>query len=61
MQNKRLKVGDTIKCHDEDDMIKTMEELAKDGVGTDFLYEKYGARGLYLEVTEVEEDGRKES
>lgn len=59
--NERLKVGDTIKCHDEDDMIKTMEELAKEGIDTDSLYEKNGKHGLWLEVVEVMEDGRKES
>lgn len=56
-----LKVGDTIKCHDKDDMVSTMMELAKEGVETDFLYEKDGGRGLWLEVTEVTKYGRKES
>ena len=35
-----LKVGDTIKCHDPDDMIDTMNELVKSGVETDFMYKK---------------------
>lgn len=35
-----LKVGDTIKCHDPDDMIDTMNELVKSGVETDFLIKK---------------------
>lgn len=35
-----LKVGDTIKCHDPDDMIDTMNKLVKSGVETDFLYKK---------------------
>ena len=35
-----LKVGDTIKCHDPDGMIDTMNELVKSGVETDFLYKK---------------------
>lgn len=41
-----LKVGDTIKCHDPDDMIDTMNELVKSGVETDFLYKKDGKRRL---------------
>lgn len=56
----KIKTGDTIKCRDEDDMLEIMEELAKEGVETDFLYEKDGVSGLWLEVMEVKEDGRKE-
>ena len=46
-----LKVGDTIKCHDLDDMIDTMNELVKSGVETDFLYKKDGKEGFWLVVT----------
>ena len=42
-----LKVGDTIKCHDPDDMIDTMNELVKSGVETDFLYKKDGCERYY--------------
>ena len=49
-----LKVGDTIKCHDKDDLIKTMKELAKENVETDFLYEKDGENGLQIIFTEQE-------
>ena len=48
-----LKVGDTIKCHDKDDLIKTMTELAKCGIETDFLYEKDGENRLWLVVTKT--------
>lgn len=41
-----LKVGDTIKCHDPDDMVDKMEELTKSGINTDFVYEKDGKRRL---------------
>ena len=34
-----LKVGDTIKCTDPDDLIENMTEYAKAGVDTDFQYE----------------------
>ena len=45
-----LKKGDTIQCADADDAINTMKELAKNGVQTDFLYEKDGVKGLWLQV-----------
>ena len=48
-----LKVGDTIKCANADDMINTMTELAKEGIETDFMYEKDGKKGLWLEVIRV--------
>ena len=46
-----LKVGDTIKCRDADDMIKYMTELAKEGIETDFLYT--GGEGFVLIVEEI--------
>lgn len=48
-----LQVGDTIQCGDTDDVVKTMKDLAKEGVETDFLYEKDGVQGLWLEVKVV--------
>lgn len=33
----RLKKGDTIKCADADDCVRTMTELAVCGIETDFL------------------------
>ena len=53
--NKALRIGDTIKCHDQDEIIRLMTELEYEGVTTDFLYEKDGERGLWLEVKEVAE------
>lgn len=53
-----LSVGDIIKCADADDCINTMMVLQKEGIETEFIYEKYGERGLWLEVME---DGRAES
>lgn len=35
-----LKVGDTIRCADADDMINTMNKLSTEGIETDFLYQK---------------------
>ena len=45
-----LKSGDTIKCSDGEDMIKTMNELGKYDIQTDFLYEKDGEKGYWLEI-----------
>lgn len=53
---RELKVGDTIKCSNKDDMVNTMNELFKAGVDTDFLYEKDGEKGLWLEVKGVNSD-----
>lgn len=49
-----LKKGDTIKCKDKDDMVNTFMQLQKEGVDTDFLYEKDGKKGLWLIVLSVE-------
>ena len=59
--NERLKVGDTIKCATSKEMVDLMMLLAKEGIDTDFLYEKDGEHGLWLEIVEVMEDGRKEN
>lgn len=45
-----LKPGDTIKCANKEDLLTTHNELALNGVYTDFLYEKDGEKGLWLEV-----------
>ena len=47
----RLRKGDTIKCADAEDCVRTMNELAVCGIETDFLYEKDGESGLWLEIT----------
>ena len=48
-----LKVGDTIKCADKEDLLNAHNDLALNGVYTDFLYKKDGKKGLWLEVTRV--------
>ena len=50
-----LQIGDTIKCHDVDDMIRTMTELEKENITTDFMYEKDGKQGLWLVVERIKE------
>lgn len=49
-----LNVGDTIKCIDAVNGIKTMNVLARNGIETDFLYEKDGVKGIWLVVERVE-------
>ena len=46
-----MKKGDAIKCHDKEECIYIMGELEKEGYGVDFLYEKDGRQGLWLEIT----------
>lgn len=50
-----LKVGDTIKCADKKDLLDTHNDLALNGIHTDFMYEKDGEQGLWLEVINVKE------
>lgn len=51
--SRELQVGDTIKCHDAEEMIEYMYGLMEQGIETDFLYEKDGEKGLWLEVVKV--------
>ena len=51
----KLNIGDTIKCAGKEDCVNMMLELAKEGVETDFLYEKDGKKGFWLEVEKAEE------
>lgn len=48
-----LKNGDTIKCSSPDEAIDLMDELDREGYDADFLYEKDGEKGLWLEILEV--------
>ena len=39
--------------NDADDMIRTMTELEKENITTDFMYEKDGVKGLWLVVERI--------
>lgn len=54
----KLKVGDTIKCHDKDELIQLMQAIEAEDIHTDWIFNKDGEQGLWLVVTEVapEED-----
>ncbi len=47
-----LQVGDTIRCHDKDEMVNISMELNNEGIDNDFLYEKDGQKGLWLVVVD---------
>lgn len=55
----RPKVGDTICCHDAEEMVNTMMDLAEHGYDTDFVYEQEGERGYWLRVTEVHDEPKR--
>ena len=48
-----LKVGDTIKCASKEDCLRTHDDLQKNGIQTDFMYEKDGVKGLWLVVERI--------
>lgn len=48
-----LKVGDTIKFESPHLMVDKMVELAKKDIETEFIYEKDGKKGYWLEVKKV--------
>ena len=48
-----MNVGDTIKCKDPEERVNLMYELNHEGIETDFMYEKDGVKGLWLEVVKV--------
>lgn len=51
----KLKVGDTILCNDENDMINVSQELSKQGIYTDWFYiSENSDRKYMLTVVEVE-------
>lgn len=47
-----LNIGDTIKCSAEE-ITEIMVTLENMGYGTEFLYEKDGEHGLWLEIIKV--------
>lgn len=54
MNECEVKFGDTIKCHDKDEMVQVMTNLAKKGIFTDFMHEKDGVPGFCLVVEKVD-------
>ena len=48
-----MNIGDTIKCKDPKEMVDLMYALNYEGIETDFMYEKDGEKGLWLEVVKV--------
>lgn len=48
-----LQVGDTIKCHDKEEMVNLITELEKENITTDVMYEKDRIKGLWLVVERI--------
>lgn len=53
MAKNTLEVGDTIKCSDPEDLVDTMYALANEHIDTEFIYEKDGEKGYWLEVVSI--------
>ena len=53
MCKRDLQVGDTIQCRDREEMLHYMYALQDDGIESEFLYEKNGVKGLWMEITKV--------
>lgn len=50
----KVNIGLVIKCADRDDAVEMMRVLAKDGICTDFVFERNGKEGIWLEIKEAE-------
>lgn len=51
--NEIIKAGDTIKCHDIDDMAEVMATLKENDIEVDVVYERNGEKGYFLMVNKV--------
>lgn len=51
-----LSKGDYIKCHDAEDAANVADALQQDGYDWDFVYERNGQKGIWIEILgEVQE------
>ncbi len=48
-----LKSGDTIKCFSYEDMHYVLESLKRQGIKSDYLYEKDGKEGMWIIVEPI--------
>lgn len=51
-----MKVGDTIQCHDIEDMLEYHEALCKEGWDVEFVYKRNGEKFLLLKGRKNDED-----
>lgn len=56
MENK-LKKGDSIRCHDQEEAGTVADMLCHLGIEWDFCYEKDGKRGIWIDILEDEKNG----
>lgn len=47
-----LSKGDLIKCHDAEDAANVADALQQDGYDWDFVYERDGQKGIWIEILE---------
>lgn len=45
-----MKIGDTIKCHDKEELINLMMLLQEEGIMTEPFYKKRLRRGFWLRI-----------
>lgn len=55
----KLRVGDTIQCHDDEEMIRVSNELMKEGIYTDWFDIKDPVRRNTLTITKIESEEKK--
>lgn len=55
----RLQIGDTIKCHDPEDMINTDRELLRGGYWTEFEYQQDGVKGYWIRIIGYQVEDKK--
>ena len=51
-----MKIGDTIQCHDKDDLINTMIECARLGIETDSNYDDDKPKLVVTAIREEDND-----
>ena len=51
-----MKIGDTIQCHDKDDLIDMMIECARSGIETDFNYDDDKPKLVVTAIREQDND-----
>ena len=56
MENK-LKKGDSIRCHDQEEAGTVADMLCHLGIEWEFCYEKDGKRGIWIDILEDEKHG----
>ena len=54
----KLKKGDMIECADAEEAANTADYLNMKGIEWDFVYQKDGQKGIWIEILKGENDGK---